>query len=147
MLHNWERQLIYDLALIATGSGEPIDTILAKHQITREQLKDRLRTDRNFYRAYVSMKERVEEEGEPFKLKARYLADAWLEDMQRILRDPTASASAKVDLFKHICGLAGYSAKPQEDLNDKSRVVINLNFQHRHESIDVTPTLSHVQDS
>ena len=143
MLHEWERQLLYDLALSSTGAGEPLTDILRKHSITQEWLKDRLQ-DVVFYRAYQSMKNKLEEGGEPFKLKARVLAEMWLDKMDQLLDNPDASASAKVELFKHLTGLAGYSAKPPERSEGGEKVVINLNFpQGNNRTIDVTPTLRH----
>lgn len=146
MLHEWERQLLYDLAMSSTGSGEPIMEILRKHSITKEWLERRM-ADVNFYRAYQSMKDKLEAGGEPFKIKARLLAEMWLDQMDRLLANPEASATAKVELFKHITGLAGYSAKPPERSEGGERVVINLNFGgQNNRTIDVTPALPSTSD-
>lgn len=139
-LTEWSDRLALDVALVLEGSGEPIESVLTEHQISKEALAD-YNKDPLFLKRVSSFRDDIRERGLTFRLKARMQAEELLETSWMLIHDVDTSAAVKADLIKSTVKWAGYETRdPSEIANAAGGVKITINLGPQEpKTIDVTP--------
>jgi len=140
----WSDRLAFDMALMLEGSGETLDEVKDRHNITAEQLLV-FNKDTVFLKKVESYREEVREKGMTFKLKARAQAEELLTTSWTLIHSPDVSAAVKADLIKSTVKWGGL--EPINEVNAEGagggvKITINLGGQDLaatvvdHEPID-----------
>tara|TARA_B100002019_G_C21207136_1_gene567311 strand:+ start:352 stop:804 length:453 start_codon:yes stop_codon:yes gene_type:complete len=132
------------MALMLEGSGETLDEVKDRHNITAEQLLV-FNKDTVFLKKVESYREEVREKGMTFKLKARAQAEELLTTSWTLIHSPDVSAAVKADLIKSTVKWGGLEPKNEvsaEGTGGGVKITINLGGQDLaatvvdHEPID-----------
>lgn len=138
----WTDRLALDMALLLEGSGDPLDEVLKRHNLTTIQLQI-INKDPIFLRRVESFRDDLVSRGLSFRLKARAQAEDLLETSYLLIHDIDVSPAVKADLIKSTVKWAGYEPKDSPtggEVGGGVRININLGPQPpQNTTIDVTP--------
>jgi hypothetical protein len=124
----WSDRLAFDVALALEGSGETLDEIKARHNITASDLLV-FNKDRVFLKKVEHYREDIRDKGLTFKLKARAQAEELLTTSWALIHSADVSAAVKADLIKSTVKWAGLETKSDEQQPGAGGGVrININF-------------------
>lgn len=139
----WNDRLAFDVALTLEGSGESLQEILARHNISANDILV-FNQDPVFLKKVEHYRGDVRDKGLTFKLKARAQAEELLTTSWLLIHDPAVSPAVKADLIKSTVRWSGLEPKGNEAGGDGSaggvRITINLgNSAQDTRTIDATP--------
>ncbi len=139
--HDWSDRLAMDVALMLENSGESIDEVMARHNITVDDM-GRFNTDKVFLKKVEELRGEIRANGMTFKLKARAQAEELLTTSWTLIHSPDVSAAVKADLIKSTVKWGGLEPKPSDGMEGgpSSGVSITIN-------LDQNPTQQAVQES
>lgn len=127
----WTERLAFDIALRLEGSGEEVDEILDRHQLTPSSLLV-FNKDPVFLRQVAKYRDEIRDKGVTFRLKARTQAEELLKTSWVLIHSPDVSPAVKADLIKSTVKWAGL--EPKGDINAENgsggvKITINLGGQ------------------
>lgn len=145
----WSDRLAFDIALTLEGSGETLQEVIGRHQITPTDILA-FNADPIFLKKVDTYRDEIREKGMTFKLKARAQAEELLTTSWLLIHDPAVSAAVKADLIKSTVKWAGLEPKGEvvnEGAGGGVRININLGGQqhavqildNQPEVVDATP--------
>lgn len=106
----WNDRLAFDVALTLEGSGETLQEIIGRHNITTSDILA-FNADPIFLKKVAHYRAEVREKGLTFKLKARAQAEELLTTSWLLIHDPAVSPAVKADLIKSTVKWAGLEPK------------------------------------
>lgn len=125
----WNDRLAFDVALTLEGSGETLQEIMGRHNITANDILA-YNADPVFLKKVEHYRGEVREKGLTFKLKARAQAEELLTTSWLLIHDPAVSPAVKADLIKSTVRWSGYEPKQNEGVAEGSnggvKITINL---------------------
>lgn len=124
----WSDRLAFDIALTLEGSGETLQEVMTRHNITANDILT-FNADPIFLKKVEHYREEVREKGLTFKLKARAQAEELLTTSWVLIHDPVVSPAVKADLIKSTVKWGGLEPKNVETdvgANGGVRITINL---------------------
>ncbi len=125
----WNDRLAFDMALALEGSGESMQDMVARHEISMADLLD-FKNDPVFLKKVEGYRDEVRDKGLTFKLKARAQAEELLTTSWLLIHDPSVSPAVKADLIKSTVKWAGLEPKGTEAVDNGAgggvRIMINL---------------------
>ena len=127
--HGWSDRLAMDIALVLEKSGDPIQDVLTRHNITIDQLGC-FNSDSVFLRKVQLLREEIRDKGMTFRLKARAQAEELLTTSWTLIHSTDVSASVKADLIKSTVKWGGLEPKADaviEGAGGGVTIQINLN--------------------
>jgi hypothetical protein len=124
----WSDRLAFDVALTLEGSGETMQEVMGRHNISASDLL-KFKQDPVFLKKVEHYRDEVREKGMTFRLKARAQAEELLTTSYLLIHDPGVSPAVKADLIKSTVKWAGL--EPRNDDNSEGsaggvRITINL---------------------
>lgn len=124
----WNDRLAFDVALTLEGSGETLQEVMARHNITANDILV-FNADPVFLKKVEGYRNEVRDKGLTFKLKARAQAEELLTTSWLLIHDPAVSPAVKADLIKSTVKWAGL--EPKSDVQTESgtggvKITINL---------------------
>ena len=129
----WNDRLAFDVALTLEGSGETLQEVMARHNISANDILT-FNADPVFLKKVESYRNEVREKGLTFKLKARAQAEELLTTSWLLIHDPAVSPAVKADLIKSTVKWAGLEPKdagPQDNNSGGVKITINLGSDPR----------------
>lgn len=139
----WNDRLAFDVALTLEGSGETLQEIVARHNITVSDILV-FNADPVFLKKVDHYRGEVRDKGLTFKLKARAQAEELLTTSWLLIHDPAVSPAVKADLIKSTVKWAGLEPKGDvvTDGGGGVKITINLgNSPQDARTIDATPLI------
>ena len=123
----WNDRLAFDIALTLEGSGETLNEIVARHNISASDLLV-FNADPVFRKKVEHYRAEVRDKGLTFKLKARAQAEELLTTSWLLIHDPAVSPAVKADLIKSTVKWAGLEPKTDvaTDAGGGVKITINL---------------------
>lgn len=124
----WNDRLAFDVALTLEGSGETLQEIMGRHNITANDILV-FNSDPVFLKKVEHYRGEVREKGLTFKLKARAQAEELLTTSWLLIHDPAVSPAVKADLIKSTVKWAGLEPKNEvtaEGAGGGVKITINL---------------------
>lgn len=106
----WNDRLAFDVALTLEGSGESLQEIMGRHNITASDILV-FNADPVFLKKVEHYRNEVRDKGLTFKLKARAQAEELLTTSWLLIHDPAVSPAVKADLIKSTVKWAGLEPK------------------------------------
>lgn len=106
----WNDRLAFDVALTLEGSGETLQEIMGRHNITANEILV-FKQDPIFLKKVEHYRNEVRDKGLTFKLKARAQAEELLTTSWLLIHDPAVSPAVKADLIKSTVKWAGLEPK------------------------------------
>ena len=124
----WNDRLAFDVALTLEGSGETLQEIMGRHNITANDILA-FNADPIFLKKVEQYRDEIRGKGLTFKLKARAQAEELLTTSWLLIHDPAVSPAVKADLIKSTVKWAGL--EPKSDAQTESgtggvKITINL---------------------
>lgn len=129
----WNDRLAFDVALTLEGSGETLQEVISRHNISANDILV-FNADPVFLKKVEGYRNEVREKGLTFKLKARAQAEELLTTSWLLIHDPAVSPAVKADLIKSTVKWAGLEPKdagPQESNTGGVKITINLGSDPR----------------
>lgn len=124
----WNDRLAFDIALTLEGSGESLQEIIGRHNISANDLLV-FKSDPVFLRKVETYRGEIRDKGLTFKLKARAQAEELLTTSWLLIHDPAVSPAVKADLIKSTVKWAGLEPKDQSgDIAGGGGVRITINL-------------------
>ncbi len=123
----WNDRLAFDVALTLEGSGESLQEILARHNISANDILV-FNQDPVFLRKVEHYRGEVRDKGLTFKLKARAQAEELLTTSWLLIHDPAVSPAVKADLIKQTVRWAGLEPKNDVVSDGGGGVKITINL-------------------
>lgn len=128
-LTRWNDRLTFDVALMLEGSGELLQEVMARHQITANDILV-FSADPVFLKRVEGYRTEVRDKGLTFRLKARAQAEELLTTSWLLIHDAAVSPAVKADLIKSTVRWSGLEPKGNEFMGDGTnggvRITINL---------------------
>tara|TARA_R100001510_G_C7642216_1_gene199797 strand:+ start:719 stop:1204 length:486 start_codon:yes stop_codon:yes gene_type:complete len=126
----WSDRLAFDIALMLEGSGESLEEVQARHNVTADAIID-FNKDKVFLKKVESYRNEIKEKGMTFKLKARAQAEELLTTSWTLIHSPETSSAVKADLIKSTVKWGGLEAKSHnmEESSGGVKITINLGGQ------------------
>lgn len=124
----WNDRLAFDVALTLEGSGETLQEIMGRHNITANDILA-FNADPIFLKKVEHYRGEVRDKGLTFKLKARAQAEELLTTSWLLIHDPAVSPAVKADLIKSTVKWAGLEPKdsaPGDGGTGGVKITINL---------------------
>lgn len=124
----WNDRLAFDVALTLEGSGETLQEIMGRHNITASDVLT-FNADPVFLKKVEHYRNEIREKGITFKLKARAQAEELLTTSWLLIHDPAVSPAVKADLIKSTVKWAGLEPKTDVATESSSggvKITINL---------------------
>ena len=124
----WTDRLALDVALMLEQSGETIEEICARHNLTTKDILA-FNKDRMFLKKVGDLRNEVRDKGLTFRLKAKSQAEELLTTSWHLIHDAETSPAVKADLIKSTVKWAGYEVKESTSVTDSGggvRITINL---------------------
>lgn len=90
----WNDRLAFDVALTLEGSGETLQEVMARHNITANDILV-FNADPVFLKKVEGYRNEVRDKGLTFKLKARAQAEELLTTSWLLIHDPAVSPAVK----------------------------------------------------
>jgi len=140
----WSDRLAFDLALRLEKSGDDMDEILERHQVTSQDLISFGR-DPVFSRKVSEFRDEIRNKGVTFRMKAKAQAEELLTTSWVLIHSPDVGAAVKADLIKWTAKVAGLEPKgDQADVGTGGggvRIQINLGGESLGTAkiVDATP--------
>lgn len=139
----WNDRLAFDVALTLEGSGETLQEIMGRHNITANDILA-FNADPIFLKKVEHYRNEVRDKGLTFKLKARAQAEELLTTSWLLIHDPAVSPAVKADLIKSTVKWAGL--EPKSDVQTESstggvKITINLGPDPRDAQTIEAPTI------
>ena len=121
---------LFDKTLLLEGSGESLDELRARHNVTVDDLIV-FNKDKVFLKKVEGYRNEIVEKGMTFKLKARAQAEELLTTSWTLIHSPETSSAVKADLIKSTVKWGGLETKTDtaEDANGGVKITINLGGQ------------------
>jgi len=144
----WSDRLAFDIALTLEGSGETLQEVMTRHNITANEILI-FNGDPVFLKKVEHYREEVREKGITFRLKARAQAEELLTTSWMLIHDPAVSPAVKADLIKSTVKWGGLEPKTTEvdnNANGGVRITINLGGQ-QHEAQVIEAQTVEVMDA
>ena len=129
----WNDRLAFDVALTLEGSGETLQEVMSRHNISANDILV-FNADPVFLKKVEGYRNEVREKGLTFKLKARAQAEELLTTSWLLIHDPAVSPAVKADLIKSTVKWAGLEPKdagPQDNNSGGVKITINLGSDPR----------------
>lgn len=126
----WPDSLAMDMALLLEGSGDTLDEIKQRHELSSEDILA-LNKDPVFLRRVEALRTEIREKGVTFKMKARAQAEELLTTSWLLIHSQDVSPAVKADLIKSTVRWGGLEPKSgeQEGLGGPAGGVrININL-------------------
>jgi len=125
----WSDRLAFDVALTLEGSGETLQEVMTRHNISANDVL-RFNQDPVFLKKVDHYRTDIRDNGITFKLKARAQAEELLTTSWFLIHDPAVSPSVKADLIKSTVKWAGLEPKNQEQIEGgvSGGVTITINL-------------------
>lgn len=146
----WNDRLAFDIALTLEGSGESLNEITARHNITANDILV-FNADPIFLKKVEHYRNEVREKGLTFRLKARAQAEELLTTSWLLIHDPAVSPAVKADLIKSTVKWGGLEPKDTSasaSAEGGVKITINLGPDPRDSrTIDITPTPTEAEDA
>ncbi len=123
----WNDRLAFDVALTLEGSGETLQEVITRHNISANDILT-FNADPVFLKKVEGYRNEVREKGLTFKLKARAQAEELLTTSWLLIHDPAVSPAVKADLIKSTvkwAGLEPRDAGPQDNGTGGVKITIN----------------------
>jgi hypothetical protein len=111
--HEWSDRLAMDIALVLEHSGETLEEVLRRHNITVDHL-GKYNSDPLFLMKVGHLRGEIRDKGMTFRLKARAQAEELLTTSWTLIHSPDVSAAVKADLIKSTVKWGGL--EPKTDL-------------------------------
>ena len=144
----WNDRLAFDVALTLEGSGETLQEVITRHNISANDILT-FNADPVFLKKVEGYRTEVREKGLTFKLKARAQAEELLTTSWLLIHDPAVSPAVKADLIKSTVKWAGLEPKdagPQDNGTGGVKITINLGSDPR-DARTIEATTVDVQDA
>ena len=144
----WNDRLAFDVALTLEGSGETLQEVISRHNISTNDILA-FNADPVFLKKVEGYRTEVREKGLTFKLKARAQAEELLTTSWLLIHDPAVSPAVKADLIKSTVKWAGLEPKdagPQDNGTGGVKITINLGSDPR-DARTIEATTVDVQDA
>jgi hypothetical protein len=144
----WNDRLAFDVALTLENSGETLQEVMARHNISANDVLA-FNADPVFLKKVESYRTEIRDKGLTFKLKARAQAEELLTTSWLLIHDPAVSPAVKADLIKSTVKWAGLEPKdnPQtEGGTGGVKITINLGNDPR-DARTIEATTIDVQDA
>mgnify|MGYP000051672191 CR=1 FL=1 len=106
----WNDRLAFDVALTLENSGETLQEVMVRHNITANDILV-FNADPVFLKKVEGYRSEIREKGLTFKLKARAQAEELLTTSWLLIHDPAVSPAVKADLIKSTVKWAGLEPK------------------------------------
>ncbi len=106
----WSDRLAFDIALTLEGSGETLQEVIGRHQISSTDVLS-FNADPIFLKKVDAYREEIRSKGMTFKLKARAQAEELLTTSWMLIHDSAVSPAVKADLIKSTVKWAGLEPK------------------------------------
>ena len=124
----WNDRLAFDVALTLENSGEPLQEVMARHNISASDILA-FNADPVFLKKVEGYRTEIRDKGLTFKLKARAQAEELLTTSWLLIHDPAVSPAVKADLIKSTVKWAGL--EPKNDVTTEGsgggvKITINL---------------------
>jgi len=144
----WNDRLAFDVALTLEGSGETLQEVITRHNISANDILT-FNTDPVFLKKVEGYRTEVREKGLTFKLKARAQAEELLTTSWLLIHDPAVSPAVKADLIKSTVKWAGLEPKNDVSVDNGGggvKITINLGPDPR-DARTIEATTVDVQDA
>jgi hypothetical protein len=144
----WNDRLAFDVALTLEGSGETLQEVIKRHNISANDILT-FNADPIFLKKVAGYRTEVREKGLTFKLKARAQAEELLTTSWLLIHDSAVSPAVKADLIKSTVKWAGLEPKdagPQDNGTGGVKITINLGSDAR-DARTIEATTVDVQDA
>ena len=144
----WNDRLAFDVALTLEGSGETLQEVITRHNISANDILT-FNTDPVFLKKVEGYRTEVREKGLTFKLKARAQAEELLTTSWLLIHDPAVSPAVKADLIKSTVKWAGLEPKNDMSVDNGTggvKITINLGPDPR-DARTIEATTVDVQDA
>jgi hypothetical protein len=138
----WNDRLAFDVALTLEGSGETLQEVMARHNITANDVLT-FNADPVFLKKVEGYRNEIRDKGLTFRLKARAQAEELLTTSWLLIHDPVVSPAVKADLIKSTVKWAGLEPKdagPQDNNTGGVKITINLGSDPRDARTIEAPT-------
>lgn len=143
----WNDRLAFDVALTLEGSGETLNEVISRHNITANDVLV-FNADPIFLKKVEHYRTEVRDKGLTFKLKARAQAEELLTTSWLLIHDPAVSPAVKADLIKSTVKWAGL--EPKNDMVSEGgggvRITINLGNDPR-DARTIEATTTEIEDA
>jgi len=143
----WNDRLAFDVALTLEGSGETLNEVITRHNITVNDVLV-FNADPIFLKKVEHYRTEVRDKGLTFKLKARAQAEELLTTSWLLIHDPAVSPAVKADLIKSTVKWAGL--EPKNDMVSEGgggvRITINLGTDPR-DARTIEATTTEIEDA
>ena len=145
----WSDRLAFDVALLLEGSGETVNEVTARNNISVNDLLI-FKQDATFLKKVEHYRGEIRDKGVTFRLKARAQAEELLTTSWFLIHDPAVSPAVKADLIKSTVKWAGLEPKNDVDTSVGGggvKITINLGGQtHQATVIEHENTPEEVED-
>jgi hypothetical protein len=146
----WSDRLTFDMALMLEGSGETINEVIARHNISTNDVLA-FNKDPLFLKRVEHFRGEVRDKGLTFKLKARAQAEELLTTSWLLIHDPGVSPAVKADLIKSTVKWAGLEPKDNAQEGGGGggvKITINLgNSPQDARTIELAPSAEDTEDA
>lgn len=144
----WNDRLAFDVALTLEGSGDTLQEIMGRHNITANDILV-FNADHVFLKKVEHYRAEVKDKGLTFKLKARAQAEELLTTSWMLIHDSAVSPAVKADLIKSTVKWAGLEPKdagPQDQSTGGVKITINLGNDPR-DARTIEATTTEIEDA
>lgn len=131
----WSDRLAFDVALRLEGSGEELEDIVERHDVTVEELK-KFCKDKQFEARVETWRKEIKEKGMTFRLKARVQAEELLKTSWLMIQSPDVSPAVRADLIKQTVKWAGLEVSDKESDIGGGGVSITINLGDSSSKVD-----------
>ena len=132
LTNRWSDRFAFDIALRLEGSGDDLDDILQRHNVTGVELLE-INRDPLFLKRVGAYRDDIRDKGVTFRMKARAQAEELLTTAWMLIHSPDVSAAVKADLIKSTVKWAGLEPKGDDAGAGAAggvRITINLGNEH-----------------
>ncbi len=138
--HSWSDRLAMDIALLLEKSGETVEEVLERHNITADDL-GRFNADPLFLKKVEHLRGEVRDKGMTFRMKAKAQAEELLTTSWTLIHSPDVSAAVKADLIKWTGKMADLEPKKDVigDSDGGGGVSITINLDGRQGEVAKIP--------
>jgi hypothetical protein len=144
----WNDRLAFDVALTLEGSGETLQEVITRHNISANDILT-FNTDPIFLKKVEGYRTEVREKGLTFKLKARAQAEELLTTSWLLIHDAAVSPAVKADLIKSTVKWAGLEPKNDVSVDNGGggvKITINLGPDPR-DARTIEATTTEIEDA